>query len=222
MSITFDTSAKNLSNGGTYTVGAGSLPIVLVYVVGEENTQPSTVTFGGITVPQVISLPGPPSGAGSPGMYVYALTNPVQGSAQVVAFTGGNSANAIFAVVSYFGVGQVYPIYQHTQAQGDGNDTQLAITPDDVNSWVVSAGQKFDGNVPTVTGTGLTLRQSSTTSATAGSFWYDSNAAPGSLYTTTFSTTNHIFYTYASFLLSPVVPPPPPTANSASFLLNFL
>lgn len=219
MSIIYDTSKVIAATSGTYTVGSGSLPIVLAMYIITGNVIP-TITFGGVSMNLVVSMSGPPSGPGSPGVHIFALTNPTQGSSQSVV--ASSSGGEIYAVFSYLGVGQVYPVYQKTQAEGDGNPTQLSILPDDAGSWVVDAGRNFSNIAPTVTATGVTARQTSSTGGTGGCFWYDSNAAPGGLYTTTFSTTNLQYYSYSSFLLSPVVPPPPPTPNSASFLLNFM
>lgn len=198
MSITFGGSAL-VSNGGTYTVGAGVQPYLLVFCVGfDSGSGPTSVTFGGIPMVNVVQLGTVTSGSSYSGIYVYALLNPPQGSAKTISMSGA-LGTSVFSAAHYFGAGSVFPVYQHVNGLGNGSTVSMSITPDATTSWIISCG--FDGGgAPSLSG--FTSRQTS-----GGGFWGDSNGASGGgLYTVTIGTHNLQFYQYAEFLLSETTP----------------
>lgn len=191
MSIAFD--AISSANPTTFTVGLGNNAILLLLTGDSPNgSPPASMTYNGVAMTLGPSLNGPGSGSGSPGLHVFYLLNPPQGSSH----SFGGTVTPQWAV-SYLGVSSIFPSYQSAQGEGPGS-IPLAITPDTGGSWVVAVA--MNGSNPPTFSPATQRGVFSTTNA-----WADSNSAPGSLYTVTFGTGNLQFYSFALFLLTPHV-----------------
>lgn len=206
--ISYDNSAI-LSSGGSYTVGAGSNPYLLVMTTGYDGgTGPVSVTFGGALMTKVVSLNTTTSGASYPGLWIWGLSNPVQGTSQAINVTNGSGGSgSVFCAASYMEAGSVYPVYQSTNGLGNGGIVQTSITPTN-GSWVISCGGAMSAISPTTT------RQTNTSDIV----YSDSNGPQSSLYTTTYTTVNLQYYQYASFLLQPYAYIPTPHPGFMSFM----
>ena len=132
-----DTQSTSSSRSLTFTVGAGSNRLLLVFVSGGgASLGVTSVTYGSQSLTKIAD-----GTSGSPyyhDMELWGLVNPNVGTYSVTATQSGNTNMAIHDIISFYGAKQSLPTVYGTNS---GNSASIShnITPTATGSWVIGA-----------------------------------------------------------------------------------
>jgi hypothetical protein len=209
MAIIFDNSQQG---SGNYTVGVGTNPYLLVMTAAyDSGSNPGVCSYDSIAMDLVVNLGTVSSGSSYPGLFVFGLANPPQGSS-----LGISATHPVFCVASYIGARSVYPVYQHANGIFSSiQEVDMFITPDTSDSWALSFGGEASSIV-----SALTDRED--TFGSTGFYFGDSNGGGiASPYEVAINTVANQYYQYCTFLLS-TTPPPIRVPGTPAFLTRFM
>jgi hypothetical protein len=191
--ITIDTSAKGTASTLSYTVGAGTGPLLMVAVTTSGSTNASGVTYNGIAMTNLCTIN---SGGTNPNMTLWALATPTQGSSQTISVSGGPSIDFVLAE-SFLGTGGRPTNVSCSNSPVADTQFTASLTTQTANAWTgLIAGT--GGLAASFSSNNQTIRQSGN-GGTWNSATLDSNASVGGVgtsYSTTFSWTSSQRYNY--------------------------
>lgn len=160
MAVTFDaSSAGHQGYGGnvtmSHTVGAGSDRLLVAMVsVGSNTDKVTGVTYGGVAMTRIRAEA---TGGATTITYVYALTSPATGTANIVFTFATADCPAVGHAASFFGVDQTTPISANA-----GINDGFKASPESLPIAVASGGVAVDIIGSSVTSDALVVDGSQT------------------------------------------------------------
>lgn len=223
--ITYDNGASFANSGGdvsfSFTVGTNPDTILLLALAMPSTltTSPSSVEYGGVTMPIFLENAGPIDDFGL--LIVYVLFNPPTGANNVTFTTGFDSTIITHSIYSYYNVGSIdTSVMTQGSYSGDSFGASLTSTVNNALIWGVGAGRTNGvGGPPTVSGLPNNFTGESVAEVIgAGDFGVQATPISKTVGVGSASATGEAIISLLS--LAPF--PPPATTTPGSFLLNML